>query len=135
MKKLIAVAIGGVVLITVAVALAVVEYRQGWFSRIGLKSPAASAGGGVAGGAEAGGQASPESGGATPGQAAQPKVPRYDGHVAALDWGGKVESATGVAEDDEFARTNLNKLIDQDMETIWRSAKTWAGWKHCKPAI
>ncbi|MGA3167521.1 MAG: discoidin domain-containing protein [Terriglobia bacterium] len=121
MKKLIAVAIGGVVLITVAVALAVVGYRQGWFSRIGLKSPAGSAGGGVAGGPEAGGQASPESGGATPGQAAQPKVPQYDGNVAALDWGGKVESATGVAEDDEFARGALNKLIDQDLETVWRS--------------
>lgn len=51
MKKLLGVVTGGVVLLAVAAALAVVGYRQGWFSRVGLKSQVASggAGGGVAG--------------------------------------------------------------------------------------
>ena len=122
MKKLIAVAMGGVVLLSVAVALAVVGYRQGWFSRIGLKPPAGSAGGGVAGGPEAGGQASPGAGGGATGPAAQAAGRQFDGNVAALDWGGKVESATGTADNDLGGQDNLLNLIDgEDKDTFWQS--------------
>ena len=103
MKKLIGVAIGGVVLLAVAAALAVVGYRQGWFSRTGLKPPAGSAGGIVAGGQEAGRQASAGGGGQTSlgagggvaGPGTQAAAPQFDGNVAALVWGGKVERARG----------------------------------------
>jgi hypothetical protein len=121
MKKLLGVAIGGVVLLAVAAGLAVVGYRQGWFSRIGLKPPAGSAGGGVAGGPEAGGQASPGAGGGATGPAAQAAGRQFDGNVAALDWGGKVESATGTADDNLGAQDNLLNLIDGDKDTFWLS--------------
>jgi hypothetical protein len=119
MKKLIGVAIVGLVLLTVAV----VGYRHGWFGRFGGRH-AAPAGPGVtavAGGQEAGAQASPESGGPTTGQAPQPAQRQFDGNVAALEWGGKVESATGIAADDQFGKWSLMSLIDEDKNTSWQS--------------
>jgi len=125
MKKALSIVIGGVVV--VAAALAVVGYRQGWFSKAGLKSQAASGGGNATMGAvaTAGPQtsASPATGfESTPAaQAGQYKAPQFDGDVAALDWGGKVESATGVADDEESQKIDLNNLIDEDKETSWSS--------------
>ncbi|MGD1102488.1 MAG: discoidin domain-containing protein [Terriglobia bacterium] len=121
MKKVLGVAIGGFVLLAVAAGLAVVGYRQGWFSRMGVKPPAGSAGGRFAGGPEAGGQASPEAGGGATGPAAQAAARQFDGNVAALAWGGKVESATGTADDDLGSQDALLNLIDGDKDTNWQS--------------
>jgi len=130
MKKLIGVAIGGVVLLAVAAALAVVGYRQGWFSRTGLKPPAGSAGGIVAGGQEAGrqasagggGQTSPGAGGGVAGPGTQAAAPQFDGNVAALVWGGKVESATGIKDNDQAGQDNLLDMIDGNKRTYWETA-------------
>jgi len=122
MKKVWSIAIGGAVV--VAAALAVVGYRQGWFSKADLKSQTSSGGGNVATGAAAtaGPQTSANSGTgseSTPGaQAGQYKAPQFDGNVAALDWGGKVESATGAADD-----ADLNDLIDGTNERTWSSSR------------
>jgi hypothetical protein len=121
MKKLLGVAIGGVVLLAVAAAIAFVGYRQGWFSRFGLKPPTGSAGGGVAGGPEAGEQALPEGGGGATGPVAQGARRQFDGNVAALAWGGKVESATGTADDNLNGQDNLLNLIDGDKDSLWMS--------------
>ena len=123
MKKLIGIAIGGVVVLAVAATLAVVGYRQGWFSRIGVKSHVGSAGGGGgAAGPEAGAQAPGGPGGAeAPGQAAQPTQRQFNGNVAALAWGGKVERATGTADDDLARQDALLNLIDGDKDTNWQS--------------
>ena len=132
MKKLIGIAIGGVVVLAVAVTLAVVGYRQGWFSRVGLRAPGPS---GSAGGPSAAEQAPPAAaggaGGASAEQAAsggpattpagQPAAPRFDGNVVALAWGGKVESATGIADDDLFEQDRNLHLIDGDDQTWWGS--------------
>ena len=117
MKKLLGVAIGGVALLAVAGAVAVVGYRHGWFSRSGLRSPGAS---GVAAGG-AGEQASPAAGGPAANQAGQSAAPQFDGNVAALEWGGKVESATGVSADDAAGLDWLSDMIDGDEDTYWRS--------------
>jgi hypothetical protein len=126
MKKLIGVAIVGLVLLTVAL----VGYRHGWFSRFGGRR-AAPAGPGVtavAGGQEAGAQASPESGGPTTGKAV-PTSRQFDGNVAALAWGGKVESATGTADDDAFRQDALMNLIDGNKDTNWQSREDAPGPK------
>jgi hypothetical protein len=137
MKKVLGVAIGGVVLLAVFAGLAVVGYRQGWFNRIGLKSPVTSAGGGVAGGPKAGGQSSPETkgqalpgaGGGVAGVAAQAAAQGFDGNVAALTWGGKVESATETAPTD-LARVDwLMTLIDGNPKTYWRTYQGLPGPK------
>ncbi|MGD0012267.1 MAG: discoidin domain-containing protein [Terriglobia bacterium] len=130
MKKLLGVAIGGVVILVVAAGLAVVGYRQGWFSRAGLKPPAGSAGGVVASGPEAGrqastgggGQTSPGAGGGAAGPAAQTGVGQFDGNVAALAWGGKVESATGTAPNDPGAVDWQMAMIDGNPKSYWHSA-------------
>ncbi|MGD0008241.1 MAG: hypothetical protein ABSE93_06835, partial [Terriglobia bacterium] len=127
MKKLLGVAIGGVVILVVAAGLAVVGYRQGWFSRAGLKPPAGSAGGVVASGPEAGrqastgggGQTSPGAGGGVAGVAAQAAAQGFDGNVAALAWGGKVESATETAPTDLAHVDWLMTLIDGNPKTYW----------------
>jgi outer membrane protein OmpA-like peptidoglycan-associated protein len=125
MKKLVGFTIGGVVLLSVAVALAMalnaVGYPQGWFSPIGLKSQVTSARGGVAGGPHAGGQALPKGGGGAAGPAAQAAARQFDGNVAALAWGGNVESATGTADDNLGGHDNLLNLIDGDKDTFWMS--------------
>ena len=142
MKKVLGVAIGGVVLLAVFAGLAIVGYRQGWFNRIGLKSPVTSAGGAVAvqpkpgaqsspqttgqalpgaGGGAAGPAVAPGSGGSTAGQAASPSAPPFEGNVAALAWGGKVESATGTAPDDLGAVDWLMAMIDGNKDTYWHT--------------
>jgi outer membrane protein OmpA-like peptidoglycan-associated protein len=90
-------------------------------------------GGGTAGGSAAGepspaagGPATspttqPASGGAPATPQGQSASPQFDGNVAALEWGGKVESATGVAVNDAEGQQNLLNLIDSDTETWWRS--------------
>jgi hypothetical protein len=124
MKKLLGVAIGGVVLLAVAATLAVVGYRQGWFSRIGLKSQETPAGaGGATGGPGTGAQAPSATGAPTTTEAGQPATPQFDGNVAAIEWGGKVESATGVAADDREGQESLLNMIDRDPETWWRSTR------------
>jgi hypothetical protein len=130
MKKVLGVAIGGVVLLAMLGGLAVVGYRHGWFKRIGLKSPVTSAGGGVAGGQETGTQPSPETkgqsapgaGGGVAGPAAQAAALGFDGNVAALAWGGKVESATGMAPTDPAHVDRLMAMIDENPKTYWHSA-------------
>jgi hypothetical protein len=127
MKKLLGVAMGGVVILVVAAGLAVVGYRQGWFSRAGLKPPAGSAGGVVASGPEAGrqastgggGQTSPGAGGGVAGAAAQAAAMGFDGNVAALAWGGKVESATGTEPTDLAHVDWLMTLIEGNPKTEW----------------
>jgi len=132
MKKSFSIAIGGVVLL--AAALAVVSYREGWFNKPGVRSQTASAGGGPSGGeAAAGGPAASSSSiqsasGAT-GQGVQYKAPQFDGNVAALDWGGKVESATGVSNEDRSEEADLDELIDGNKETHWTSPPDTAGPK------
>jgi hypothetical protein len=142
MKKMLGVAIGGVVLLAVFAGLAVVGYRQGWFNRIGLKSPVTSAGGGVAGQPKPGGQSSPETkgqalpgagggaagqavapgpGGPATGQAASPSALQFDGNVAALAWGGKVESLTGMESYSASDVDWVSNLIDGDEGTIWHT--------------
>ena len=120
MKKLLGVAIGGAVLLAVAAALAVVGYRQGWFSRIGLNPPAGSGGGSVAAGQEAGAgpQASPDGAG---GPATQAAAHQFDGNVAALEWGGKVESTTGVSPDNASDVDWMSDLIDGNPDTYWHT--------------
>jgi hypothetical protein len=120
MKKPVAIAIGGLAVLAVATLLAVMGYRQGWLSRIGLKSPAGSAGGSVAAGPETGtgSQASPEGAG---GPAAQAAARQFDGNVAALDWGGKVESATGVSPDNASDVDWMSDLIDGNPDTYWHT--------------
>jgi len=133
MKKLLSVAIGGVVLL--AAALAVVSYKEGWFSKLGAKSEVASGGRGGPSAGEAAasgpgaGNPSTRSASATAGQAGRYKAPRFDGNVAALDWGGKVESVTGVSNEDESEKTALNDLIDGNKETTWTSPHDTAGPK------
>ena len=129
MKKVLGVAIGGVVLLAAAAGIAVVGYRQGWFNRIGLKSPVTSGGGGVAGGQEAGtqpsagtkGQSAPGGGGGAAGPAAQIGALQFDGNVAALAWGGKVESATGTDPSDLGAVDWLMAMIDGDPKYYWHT--------------
>jgi outer membrane protein OmpA-like peptidoglycan-associated protein len=125
MRKLIGVAIGGVVL--PAVALAGVGYRQGWLSRSGVKSrETLVVAGGATGGPGTGAEAPPAAGAPTTEQAGQPQAgrpgaPQFDGNVAALTWGGKVESATGTADDNLGGQDNLLNLIDGDKDTLWMS--------------
>lgn len=122
MKRLIVVAVPAVALL--AVALGVVAYRQGRFGRPRLQSQAAPGGGGgnVAGSSRGGGSSSSQtSGGAAPEQPGQPAASPFDGNVAALDWGGQGESATGIADDDERGKADLDNLIDGDKETVWQS--------------
>ena len=122
MKKMLGVAIGGALLLAVAAALAVVGYRQGWFSRIGLIPPAGSGGGGVASGqgtgtnppAETKGQALTGAGGGEAGVAAQTAEQGFDGNVAALAWGGKVESLTGMESYSASDVDWVSNLIDGD---------------------
>jgi hypothetical protein len=79
-------------------------------------------GGGVAGGAAATGQPSPTSGATATAPTGQAAAGQFDGNVAALEWGGKVESATGVAADDVEGQQRLVNLIDGDPDTWWRSS-------------
>jgi len=123
MKKSLIVAIGG--LVVVAAALAAVGYRQRWFGQAGPRSQLSSRGRNPSTGTVAAGgspQTSPNpaspSSSAPMAQAGQYQAPQFDGNVAALDWGGKVESATGVADD---AQSDLNDLIDGDIDTSWSS--------------
>ena len=53
--------------------------------------------------------------------AAQAAARQFDGNVAALEWGGKVESATGTADDNLGGQDNLLNLIDGDKDTFWMS--------------
>ena len=121
-----------VVLGTVAVLVvaAAVGYRLGWFEHI-RGTPAGSArSGAVSGGLPAAGSvsspgavpsagetaASPAAGqsaGAVP--ATQGVLPKFDGNVAALEWGGKVEAATGNAPDDD----RVIQAIDGNPDTLW----------------
>ena len=130
MKKMLGVAIGGIVLLAVFAAVAAVGYRQGWFSRIGLKSPAGSSGGGgVASGqgigtnppAETKGQDLTGAGSGAAGVAAQTPAQGFDGNVAALAWGGKVESLTGMESYSESDVDWVSNLIDGDEGTIWHT--------------
>jgi hypothetical protein len=120
MKKLIAIAIGGVAVLAVAAILAAVGYRQGWFSRIGLNPPAGSGGGSVAAGQEAG-AGSPASPDGAGGPATQAAAHQFDGNVAALEWGGKVESLTGMESYSASDVDWVSNLIDGDEGTIWHT--------------
>jgi len=129
MKESVRRAIGGVVLLAMLGGSAISGLSAGWFKRIGLKSPVTSAGGGVAGGQETGTQPSPETkgqsapgaGGGAAGPAAQAAALGFDGNVAALAWGGKVESATGTAPNDLGAVDWLMAMIDGNPKYYWHT--------------
>ncbi|MGD0009801.1 MAG: discoidin domain-containing protein [Terriglobia bacterium] len=127
MKKLIGIAIGGAAVLVVAATLAVVGYRQGWFSRTSVKSQETPAGAGGATGSPGTGAPAPSATGAPTTtqagqpQAGQPASPQFDGNVAALAWGGKVESATGTAPDDAANVDWLSDLIDGNPDTYWHT--------------
>ncbi len=138
MKKLIAVAVGILVLVSVG-ALA---YRMGWLASIGVGSPAQPAaltepatGAAVAPGgapADSSGRTSPATaaqqepgGGETTGTAGAPEplnsMPRpappvFDGNVAALEWGGAVERITGAKSNSPIAFD----VIDDNPASVWR---------------
>jgi outer membrane protein OmpA-like peptidoglycan-associated protein len=137
MKKLIGVVIAAVVL---AAASAGMGYLGSlwWTSHNRLSWSVTSAGWGGAGGGAAGGPGqkaassaasapaasvpgAPAAGGAAATPPGQSGSPQFDGNVAAIEWGGKVESATGVAADDAEGQQNLLNIIDSDTETWWRS--------------
>jgi hypothetical protein len=137
MKKLLAAAIGILVLVSVG-ALA---YRMGWLASIGLGSPAQPAAGTAptAGAAvpptgapaASSGPTSPaspaqqEPGGGVPGTPGAPEPPNsmprpappvFDGNVAALEWGGAVERITGAKGNSPIAFD----VIDDNPASVWR---------------
>ena len=131
MKKLIAVAVG----ILVLASAGAVAYKMGWLARLGVGgSPsaatsqgAAPAPGGVGqptAGAQGAGAAPAAEGGAAPAEspgAADLKTPipapKFDGNVASIDFGGKVESTTESYADP----ADHSYIIDGDRETAWRN--------------
>jgi hypothetical protein len=134
MKKLLGVVIAAVVLAAASVGMGYLGSLW-WTSHNGLNWSVTSAGWGGAGGgagqraASPGASApgasapgAPAAGGAA-GPAAQAAAHEFDGNVAAIEWGGKVESATGVAADDAEGQEGLRSMIDQDPETYWRSSR------------
>jgi len=124
MKKIAIVALAAIVLLGIAVA----GFRLGWWSRLGPGSatpvsgqPNASTPGSGTPGSTPGTVATPGSGG-TPAEATGTTVPvpKFDGDVAALEWGGHVESAAGVKPNDD----HLQDVIDGDTDTYWDSDDT-----------
>lgn len=120
MKKLMIVALAVIVLVGVAVA----GFRFGWWNRIGPGNPTsvsgpgnATAGGGAPGSAPTAvpPPGAPESATSEQRQAATMTAPKFDGNVASLEWGGKVEAATGTTPDDD----RVIQAIDGDPNTLW----------------
>jgi hypothetical protein len=106
MKKLIA------ALLILAAAGGAVAWRLGWLQKAGLALPGASPAtvSNAAGQTQGGGSASTAAGNpseapaqGTGGGDASTGPPPFDGNVAAYDWGGRMESMTGVRSDDDLA--------------------------------
>jgi hypothetical protein len=125
MKKLAVLIVTFVVLAGVGFA----GYRFGWFSRIGKTNPATGPGGTSAtatGGAATPGASTPGAGeraapGETTSGTAAPEAgqeavtpPKFEGNVASVDFGGRVESAAGDTDVDRPLR-----LIDGDTSQRW----------------
>ncbi len=117
MKKMVGIAIGVVIVLVVAG----VGYHQGWFARRASTTQLTPASGSerATGTQEASGQAPSDSG--TPAAPEKVPQPQFDGNVAALQWGGNAESATGVTGDNRSDLNDLLNLIDNDPDTIWKS--------------
>jgi hypothetical protein len=131
MKKLIAAAIGILVLVSVGA----VAYRMGWLAPLGVAGPAPSAttpatnpGSGAAGQPASGAQAAGAA--ATPGGAAasaespgavdiRTPIPaaKFDGNVASIDFGGTVESTTESYGD----TADHSYIIDGNPDSAWRN--------------
>lgn len=110
MKRL----IGLLIAILVLASVGAVAYKMGWLAKVGLgvggpttaalNRPGAGPQGGEAAapGAPPAASASGEApaGGANAGEA---NVSTFDGNIAAQEWGGRMESATGLSADDEMS--------------------------------
>jgi hypothetical protein len=109
-------------------ALGVAAYKLGWLGKALRSSAPVAQSPATAGAARAGAPGQPESspGGSTgavppaagstqPAQAGA--LPVFDGNVAGLTWGGKVESATGLDPGDD----RMLNLIDDDKDSHWRT--------------
>ena len=100
MKK----ALAALVLVGVLVGVAVVAYRQGWLPRVPSQNPPANQGAGTPASvpAQAANEAStPAADGATNPASAPEKLPVFDGNIADMEWGGKMESIKGADATDE----------------------------------
>lgn len=138
MKKLVAAA---VVLLALG-SLGALAYRMGWLAPLGLpgapstaspgsppgsgpeaQAPAAAPSGGAAEDrTDAAGGGSPEAGAAFDLRTPIP-APKFDGNVASIDFGGKVESASESYGD----TLDHSTVIDGDPDTAWRNGGSSQG--------